>query len=1542
MAKKKRSWPRRILRAALFVLLVPIVLVLLVVGYLHTGSGKERVRALVESRIGAKMNGGEVKIGSLDFALFGDLTLGDVTIVDATGRKAISLDRLRVKPKWGELGGKGPIPLEALELEGLTVQLVKDDQGSNNFRGLFQPIELKKGVAIDKVDISRVAVTILSPDGTKVAVHDVAVHGSLRAQSAIKTYAVDLPQIAASVDIEKPAAGLTVGVKNLTTGLRASIEAGKGTVSLLPLSTEVALQVKPRGIDRTLPIKLGGLSITLGEGDVSADLEKLALGLLTLSAIEVRAPLAEGKLQGVPSAEVLGFRVVGKEVNALLGKELLATDVDVDAHLGGSGDTTTLKAHIAAGDTTIDVDATAKDALGPRPSYKLKTTIKDVDTSELLGSAVTAPPAKLEELVIDAEGSGKDLASLDGHVTINGNGAEVRGVEVDSIAATAKLSQGKVELEELDVKALDQHVALSGSITPTSKEVDMKLRLDGDVDAALARLGPAGVLLSTKIPKGVLTLPKDDLEVRLKGRLDGELAITAKAKKLRALGGTLALDVDAKVLRGDKEKGEKPVTVQSLDAHVSISGLLLSTLLGVRGRKLPKGFDAALDLRLDASGTVEDPKARLTLSGRTIRRSEESPPRKLPTLKLGLTANVTKHWADVDLKLADADAIEDVVLTGKAKLPLSLEGEKKGLAPGGRVAVELDVPRRTLKSLADYTPLTPIPPLSPLQALAPVLEKPNGDIALHATFDGTVADPRGTLDLDLRTARVLGEQSKQNLHVAAKLDKDPTGGTKAETKLTLALDEKPPAVVVDAGAHFPVSPLLGGAARMSYDARVAVGPLALADLPPTPRLERVRALGGTVGLMVNARGNRQDITADVTLDAKGIAPGGKGPFDVGLRVDVAPEKTTLDAGAKIDGSPLVKLSGDVGLGGKGLFARLKEKGFEPTFSLSLQVPERPLASLSKLRPNLANAPGSLSGKIDVTGKPSDPRAAGSIELLGVEMADGSKRGVVARVTLDEVKAALSLSLGASGREASAPALGSIDVAADRSALVGYRYGDPLPIEATFNVKGAPVAALVPAMVAKDARNAFAGSLDWDMKARVVLEKKDDATHVQDADLGGKLSLSRAKLLIPGTKRTYQNVSLMLRAEKDHLHLDGLEAHESDKDVKDRSLKITGEVTLDKIKPKRVDLHLAADKWLLFGTKAIGLPDAPRGTLDLDARATMELDRPIKTAAVDVKKLVVLFPDRFDKAHQPEDVHVGDVFFVGKGPAVGKLPVPEKPQPAAPSTPAPAADGEPKPAESGMDVEIRIAKGAKLLQSPLELHPSGAITIQIRPEGRKIRGKLDMAGGELSLGGKMHPLKRGALTFDDKTPTGWIDLWFARELPPWALRNVSSASGGDEIEIHMFGPISDRRTVLAGAGPGALYDLLSLHNVGRERFVTDADLPESNTVEFPQHQGLLTLSFLSVNLPHLLFLDRVAAWNDELDQPKAYGQLDHYEADRYFADGHGRIRAARRPPDVGKSEAEVEALYLFENTPQLLFGVGGAGGSRGGGGPGVVLEWSSQR
>ncbi len=134
----------------------------------------------------------------------------------------------------------------------------------------------------------------------------------------------------------------------------------------------------------------------------------------------------------------------------------------------------------------------------------------------------------------------------------------------------------------------------------------------------------------------------------------------------------------------------------------------------------------------------------------------------------------------------------------------------------------------------------------------------------------------------------------------------------------------------------------------------------------------------------------------------------------------------------------------------------------------------------------------------------------------------------------------------------------------------------------------------------------------------------------------------------------------------------------------------------------------------------------------------------------------------------------------------------------------------------------------------------------------------------------------------------------------------------------------------------------MHNAGRNRYQAQPDLPASTATQFPQHFNLLMLSYFSVNVPHFLFLDRIAAWSDAYDGrgTGSYGQLRHYRSEGYYADDKFRVRGEMRPPGAGQSEAELGFEYMFSNTPQTAVGVGLNVGSRGGGGPGVFFEWSS--
>ena len=83
------------------------------------------------------------------------------------------------------------------------------------------------------------------------------------------------------------------------------------------------------------------------------------------------------------------------------------------------------------------------------------------------------------------------------------------------------------------------------------------------------------------------------------------------------------------------------------------------------------------------------------------------------------------------------------------------------------------------------------------------------------------------------------------------------------------------------------------------------------------------------------------------------------------------------------------------------------------------------------------------------------------------------------------------------------------------------------------------------------------------------------------------------------------------------------------------------------------------------------------------------------------------------------------------------------------------------------------------------------------------------------------------------------------------------------------------------------------------------MPMSNTVQYPTHDGLLVLSFISVNLPHLLFLDKVKSWSDPYDGYGAYGQIDNYEAQRVTENGKVRVVATRRPESARPADPSRE-------------------------------------
>ncbi len=1557
--KKRRPIWLRVLRGLGFSVLGVVVLLGFAVGYLHTSSGKERVRALVEKRLNEKVHG-SAKVGKLDFALGGDLDLGDVHLLDEQGREVIGLSSLHVRPSWGELLGGKTIALDEVAVHGVSVAIVKDEAGGSNLKSLFvkdpneKPREpLSKTILVRSLVIDDVDVTITDPTGTKIAISDASIAGELSALPANKDVHVAISKIGLGLSLEK-SNGLALGVKNLSTGLGVDLVGGKGKATLAPLHADIAL-TPPGGTEKRFPVDLGGIEIDLGDGDVDVSLDELTTGALALASIDVKGKLGDGGLAGPPGADVVGLRVDAARINELLGKEVLATNIDIEAHVSGQADALLVGLGIDAGDAKVKLAGTLGLENPEQPRYDLELTATGLDTTKLTSPSLNVAPASVGSIALTLKGRGKTLPDADATAHLTVKDARARGIPIDSAEVDATVKGGTIGVERLEVRALDQKVSATGTYAPKDKDVDLTLHVSGDVGVALEKLKAAGVPVSTSLPKGLVKLDDGDLAVHVKGKLDGALDVDASASHLTLLGGRGKLDARASLLRGDPAKGEKPVTVKSFDATFGLSGLRLGNVLAMRGKRLPPGLDAAIDLDLVARGTVEDPHVDLGVHATSIRNDGGK------RLRLDVSGKVQSSGADVTVSLRDAAAREISLLSIEGHAPLTKVDGKPKLDPGGPISVHVSLPERKLAQITEYLPA----------ALLIGRRIPDATVALDVALEGSVARPSGTVDLDVHGALVPGSDAlsppiEQRAHLVAKLG--PEGGASVLSgDLGIAIDAREkPLATAKIGARFGASPLSGGAATAKWSLGLAVGPREAATLPPLPAFAKLRSLGGTLSVALDAAGDARDVTAKLGVDYRGFLPPPdpvglrtalektaiidpqKGVLDAHVGVELASDETKVDVGVALRGEPLVTLGGRVALAGRGLIPRAKAGGLDPALDLDLGVPVRRTASLAWLKPSAALVPGDLSGAIHIGGRAKEPIAKGSLDLTHIAMADGTDGGATLDVDAGVEKILVGIGYGAP-ELADAPFTAKVEI--PRPAIAGLSQGGALPVSVRLSAAKVPMTRLLPKVATAKLPVAPTGELSTDLSVELELEKREAGIVVARGKLGGGLGLTASAIPLPSTSRTFRDVAVGIRASEATVHIDRIAATESDIQEKKRTLEVSGQLELaDGLKPKKVEVAISADKWLLFGTALLGKADAPRGTLTLQAKARVELDRPIKVATLDVDALEVSVPDRFEKAHQPEEVHAGDLVMLDEGKvALGKLAVPESVKAKAEAARAAAEAGPPTETvaaapsaeEKGLDLDIHIAKGAKVLLSPLEMHPSGSLSIAIRGTERKTRGTLDMTGGELSLGGKMHPLKKGTLTFDEAHPTGWVDLWFDRPLPPWALRDVSEASGGKSIQIHMFGPLSDRRTVLAGAGsPGSLPDLLSMHNGGRERVLSQPDLAESVSVDFPEYGGLLVLSFMSVNLPHLLFLDRVAAWSDPDDDGRAFGHVEHFEGDRYFADGAGRVHATKRPFTPTRSEAELEVDYLFVNEPRTLFGVGVAGGSRGGGGPGIVFEWSS--
>jgi len=1260
--------------------------------------------------------------------------------------------------------------------------------------------------------------------------------------------------------------------------------------------------------------KLGAMvngSVSLGELDYGFMFGSVELGKLEIRDAEDHPAIKIDRIAlDVDRGALLGGAVKLDEL-AISG-----LDVDVIKHADGTSNLTGLfkkserkpMKQLAIGKLSVSGAATITKADGSVIAVRDLGIAGKIDArpaAQELDAAIDTIAAKIEIRKPDA------TRTLD--VAVSGLTAKRRidGIDV----GVAKLAAGA-----LDVETLAAHVGLADGKLAGDQQVTLKAKVDhrqlaafagrdvlvDDVALDLAIAGPANELEITggaKIRNTALTIagtadaiaatPTYQLAIDGKGKSTdispkGRVAIDTDVSIKIAGAGISPLDLDTTV---DVVVGPTKVGKLALD------GLTAKAVAKKGAYKLEQLVARGVEFELAATAELAADKAltgKVSVVGNPAKAIQVlaaagiAVPRKVPAI------------GHVDLL---------VTAGGKLDGELALElAPTKVLIAGGSVALAGTATLANKKLRAATTKIA----LSQLDlgGLAQLAGRP-------AKVQGTL---NGTLDL---TKTPDGQHGTYALAIALRdqpLAITASGGTDAASATAHAEVRRRPdrALLAALDATIPLDKQgfqPRGAWRIKAD--VANRPLSeIAALLP----ERLRGKlpAGDVALRADLAGSPAQPTGTISVVAHAAAlkdlPGKQ---TIDLHATLSPSAGRLavvtKGGLALAGqSALVQLDGTIAMPFSWNGKQLDKAGLRAGMMVdaTIDIPERPLASLAVVRAKLAELGGTIGGRIVAKGPIKAAELDAKLAWRGYKNAAGTYGETTLAATGTAANPSVTINHG-----------NALLVYAD----IDRSNPERIAIKARTRSAKTPLLPLLPASIAGKVGGAKLGTLQWNMDGNIVLARTATGMQIDLAAITGGLDVTGGSLRLPGSKRVYKDIGLAVVAEPAGLRVQSLTVHESDLEKADRSLKVSGLVSLDKLKARKVDLSLAARDWLVFGGDKLGAIDAPRATATFDIGVAVDLTAPVLGIDATIHSLALRAPDRAERAHFVEKASVsGDVIYaVNK---TGRLPV------AAVVAPTVAKKKRP------MDIRIHVPKAIRVEQTPMDLMAKGEIAVAVREDGTKIAGKLTMERGKLNLFGRDHQLVEGSLTFDDAHPQGLMALTFERELPAVAMRDLARSAGGARITFN--GSPTKPKTTLSGAANAAMFEMMAMYNAGRATVVARPGLPASSAVQAPRGDQLFVLTFMASNLPHLLFLDKINAWSEPSAQ--SYGQIANLEAEKVTKDGKARVRAVVRPTTPGRSNAELQYDRLLINNDRAAVGVGVRAGDRLGGGVGVFVEWSSKQ
>jgi hypothetical protein len=1451
---------RRVWRWTWRSLAVLLLVVLGLLGWLHTEGGQEMLRGRVEKALGERVRG-TVELGGLEAALFGDLVLRDLVVTDAQGQRVLALERLEVTPDWEALVDRRLV-LERLRLQGLDLALRLP------VAGLLVPqpdAGPGRDLVLKALEVRGSRADVVAANGNRFHLEGIEVDAEITASPSARTFDVAVGRLAAELTFEAP-------------GREA----------------------------KDLRLGLGSAKIRLQGEALEAELGALAAGPASLVALRVQGRLPrEGRLQGETTATLEGLEVDGAKLKALAPGLACAPDLNATLSIGGPPERLGVTGAADTAGGRVRISGTL-DLREPRdPAYDMRVDVSQVDTTKL-GCPGLTPVSTDLNLVFEGRGATKE--ALASNLRLQVGPTTVLGHAIDRVELVGRAEAARLAVERLSIEVLGHRVDVDGKLDPASRSFSAHLKSGAELAKLLARLREAGLKLPVWGPEEAGKL---EVDLSVGGRLaepgaglaEATLAGTVRVAEL-ALAGAAAREIvttaDLRVAQG-KPYGTLTLTAQGLSRAERAMDRLraVATLDG-----------DALKLELEVEDTAHALQGGATLAGRLDRATLAVDARieRLFVSMGGRRIELAKPFAILLPSLADLASrplgfgglVVDVgggrlTLGGEARFQEAASGARPQLAGWG---VNADLAGLDLASftggrvrgrLGGKLSLDGVPGQSLSGSFDLTLAM--GDLRVGAK--GKLAPGQLVADLDAW----LGGERLGTGHFEVPLSSGPRPALdrhgELRGNLSFAVDParwlpRWPDALRGAEARGDIQ-VQGSAARprLALDARLSRAEATLATAAVTARLEpAARAFEGVVSLAVPSL---RALGAPVDLAAN-------------ARLVLGRERTEMTAGLLRDGTAIAALTATLP-GAKEIASGARDPARRARWPVSarLDLPRQALADWAAVRPALAGVQGTIQGSLSLGHTLGAPEVGGSLHVGPYGVWSGDPQELVLEPLLEGDLARLRATIRPVG---DGPALVSFDLSAAWHELLQPARG--VVVRAALSAEKAPLVRILPDLAQDTAALAISGQVDADWQAELLVTKTAGGFTLDPRAMSGGLSLSGGGVSLPGTTRRFKDIELAVEASPDALVLERLVLVEADEEKPARTLRAHGELGWVDLRPRTARLTLETVDWL-----AMGALDAPEGEIQAVLEATADLTAPTPQVRVKVERLQALAPSRFKRDHYQQTVGDNDLIFLEPGQEPGRLPY------LPPPPPAPLLGGR------SLDVHIDLAKGVEFVREPLHLFADGALELRFRPEGPTLTGQVEVRRGEVRALGKTFNLVEGKLRLPGPLAEWELDVIFRRPVEAVAQPDLPKDDGSGAATTGVRVQLSKSGETISwlGAGGPFLVDQMALANAGHPLFSSAPDRPTSATTRLPHQEQSLVLAFLSTNFRQLLFMRRFYAHSGTVDGDERYGQLQYLLSERRIFAEDLRLRLIRQPDRAVTSATELQLDWLWTQDPHRYVGLG---------------------